>query len=114
MASLSLLLHALPRHKEQSSSPMSFRQMGGSTGTISDIFESPLVKRMVEIGLSLNCDIERKEIVSPAKRHALTSILHVVSHIVMVGGASLISSTLGNQQNQIGLKATNISLETKC
>jgi hypothetical protein len=101
-ASLSLLLLALPKYNEESAShSMSFRQMGGSIGTIGDIFESPLVKRMVELGLSSSCGTqEPNECLSPTKRQALTSILYVISDIVLVGGAPLISKTLGQQLNQ--------------
>jgi hypothetical protein len=78
--------------------------MGGSTGTIADIFHSPLVKRMVEFGLSWNED-GLKEQAAPTKRHALTSIYYVLSDIILTGGASLISSTFGRQLNDFLLGA---------
>jgi hypothetical protein len=99
-ASLSLLLLALPMHQENPVDSMSFRKMGGSTGTISDVFESPLVKRMVELGLSLSCEIGQKESASPARTHALTSILYMMIDLVVVGGVSLISQALSRQLNK--------------
>ena len=100
-ASLSLLLLSLPKHcGESSSNSISFRQMGDSTGTIRDIFESPFVKRLVEVGLSSGCDTSvRIESISRTRRHALNSILYVISDLLMAGGASLIAETFLEKLN---------------
>eukprot|EP00804_Cyclotella_cryptica_P002010 CCRYP_007444-RA/>CCRYP_007444-RA protein AED:0.01 eAED:0.01 QI:1342/1/1/1/1/1/2/614/1403 len=103
-ASLSLLLLALPRHEDRTaSSSISFRQMGGTAGTIADIVQSPLVKRMVELGLSPNDD-GQKDPAASTQQHALASIYYVLSDIVLAGGASLISSTFGQQLNDFLLR----------
>eukprot|EP00956_Cyclotella_meneghiniana_P026012 scaffold55470_cov73-Cyclotella_meneghiniana.AAC.2 len=105
-ASLSLLMLALPKHQDQSTHSMSFRQMGDSTGTISDIFESPLVKRMVELGLTMSCRVEENKDLS-TKQYALNSILYVLSSLLMVGGASLVSKALGPQLKQFLVESVN-------
>ncbi|KAL7539271.1 hypothetical protein ACHAXR_009146 [Thalassiosira sp. AJA248-18] len=96
-ASLSLLIIALPKHVGQSaptSLSTSFRQMGNSTGTIEDLFQSPLVKKVVEMALSWKdatlSKKNSKENDAVAKYQAANAIC-VLSDICMAGGSTLIS-----------------------
>ena len=62
------------------------------------------MKRMVEFRLSSAGGKDKHKENAKAKGHALTSIIYVMSDIVMVGGASLISSTFGRQSNEFLLE----------
>jgi len=98
-ASLSLLILALPKHVSQSapsSLSTSFRQMGNSTGTIEDLLQSPLVRKMVETALSWEDTSQERENSKASdvvvKTQATRNAIHVLSDICMAGGSSLISS----------------------
>ena len=96
-ASLSLLILSLPKYTRQSapsSLSTSFRQMGNSTGTIEDLFSSPLVKKIVETALSWKDPLQRgrssKENDIVTKFQAANT-MYILSDVCMAGGSSLIT-----------------------
>lgn len=104
-SSLSLLLLALPKHEhhqEPASLSTSFRQMGTSTGTIEDLLQSPLVRKIIEMALSWEGASQKRkngkghDVV--AKSHATSNAIYVLSDICMAGGASLLSSDYFRQR----------------
>mmetsp|Transcript_39746 Transcript_39746/g.65082 ORF Transcript_39746/g.65082 Transcript_39746/m.65082 type:complete len:736 (+) Transcript_39746:212-2419(+) len=90
-ASLSLLILALPKHVSQSA-PSSLSTLGNSTGTIEDLLQSPLVRKMVEMALSWQDRKNDKESDNVMKYQATSNAIYVLSDICMAGGSSLISS----------------------
>ncbi|KAL7555116.1 hypothetical protein ACHAWF_018722 [Thalassiosira exigua] len=90
-ASLSLLVLALPGHTGRPSRP-SFRHMGDSTGTVEDLFQSPLGKRLVDIGLSWQDPLQGNQKDAETKHHATCNALYVLADVCMAGGSSLIAS----------------------
>eukprot|EP01082_Thalassiosira_pseudonana_P001859 g526.t1 g526 contig10:219567-224867(-) len=112
-SSLSLLVLTLPKHEDPSSTSSlstSFRQMGSSTGTIGDLFQSPLVQKMVDLALSPSWDDGESNSSKSSSRskdhdasincHALTYAMYVLSDVVMVGGAPLLLSHFDQRLNE--------------
>ena len=99
-SAMNLLILLLPRHVEQpmrhTSLSTSFRNMGDeSTGNISDLFQSSMVLKLVDLALSWE-DVA-KESSSYEKYYASNNAILILSTFLMAGAGTLIEETAPKQ-----------------
>ena len=109
-SALTLLILCLPRHVEQPTRPSSlstsFRNMGDeSSGTISDLLQSSMVKKIVDLALSWE-DIAAQKSRNFTKYHATNNAILILSTFVMAGASEIIQTYASKQMETLVQRVT--------
>jgi hypothetical protein len=96
---LSLLILMLPRHVEQPTRlSTSFRNMGDEpTGNISDLLQSSMMKKIVDLALSWEDIAEAEGSRDYAKYYASNNAISILSTVAMAGAGSLMKDNATKQ-----------------
>ena len=100
-SALSLLILILPRHVEQplrtTSLSTSFRNMGDeTTANISDVLQSSMVKKIVDLALSWE-DVAKESNNQYANHYASNNAILILSTILMAGAGALVEENAAEQ-----------------
>lgn len=109
-SALTLVILCLPRHVEQpmrpSSLSTSFRNMGDeASGTISDLLQSSMVKKIVDLALSWE-DIAAQKSRNYTKCHATNNAILILSTFVMAGASEIIQTYASKQMEALVQRVT--------